>query len=151
VERIIHVFHRKHVLLMHATSKTVDGLWIATPPGLALTEDAGDDLLGICAKALLTESREGLPRPGDWKDVVVPVYELAGVKGWRAFSRGTKLVSIEETDDGFQVTMWANDGRGFSGTDIPGIRVARSCNNRELGRAIREGLAKCPGFVPRPY
>lgn len=142
---LVSVYQRKRLLLMYAFSLTTGGVWIAQPPGLGLTDDASDLLLGTCVRSLLSESKEDIPHPADWKDVSVPVYELVGVQGWRAFIRGAKSVSVQESDS-LRICIMVNDGKGFVAADGSDIIVPRAIHVGELGQVIRRALNQCPGL-----
>jgi hypothetical protein len=140
VERRISIYHRKHGLFLFPTSQTADLGWIGTAPGLAVTDGAGDHLLGTCARALLLESRQDVPPSPDWKEAQHPVHEFAGVQGWRDFEDSARLVTVAETAEGFRVGIWLNDKDAFSAAAVPDIRLAPSASPEELGNAIRAGL-----------
>jgi hypothetical protein len=87
-------YKRGDRILLHASSKTIDGVWVLTAP--VLTEDRNNSVrLGKAVLDALDGSKEGIDHPTSWTGVFDPVLRLAGVKSWNAFTRSAKCVEIE--------------------------------------------------------
>lgn len=110
------VYLRKKQCLVHASSKTTDGVWIIWEPCLAVQAADADRDLGDAIQTALDASQTGVPHPRNWKELQKPLLALAGVRSWSTFSKGAACVEVEEeggrialiptrnlgTDEGFQ-------------------------------------------------
>jgi hypothetical protein len=126
--------------IIHASSRTKDGLWILTPPCLPVPIDAGNEFLGNTVISSLDRSREGLPRPDNWKALLAPLLKSAGVRSWRAFARGAKHACVEESDGRLEV-MPSKMDEEHSFIDQPERAVTIAVRDPgPLGEALRAAL-----------
>jgi hypothetical protein len=129
--------------LFSSASKTVAGVWIASPPFLSTSGSSAE--IGTCAIEVLNASVEGTPHPTKWDGLFSPVLELAGVKTWRAFVKGTLLVGIEMEEDGITFTPHRNDGpkEGFLPLRDKEIALPAAASPAEIGEAIQRVVLAC--------
>lgn len=104
------IYLRKGKYLIHASSRTIDGVWIVWQPTFALTEDESAEYLGRKIVAALDGSRSNVPHPSDWKSLSRPLLELGGVKSWATFCKS--CVSAEVEEEGGRVAVVPTRNRG---------------------------------------
>jgi hypothetical protein len=139
--RHVNVYLRKGAILMHASSRTTDGVWILTGVCVKLPADTGDATVGAAVRARLAESQNGVPHPKIWKGLFDPVLEAAGVKSWGVFVRGASSVSIHETSEGLSVQPMRNQGTdGFRVMKEAVFGVPSPSSDESIGAALREGI-----------
>lgn len=136
------VYQRKQELLVHAMSKTVDGVWVLTAPCERLTVDVPDDVLGGAVRAAPGMSRADVPHPRDFRSVTEPLLRAAGVKTWSVFARGAVCVEIEEAEPG-SFELIPTDNRGSAEGFVPrdGRQKVQSTKEIDIGRAVRASLS----------
>jgi hypothetical protein len=104
------VYRRKSKFLVHASCRTTAGVWILTPPCIALEQDCEDLILGQAVRTALGCSREGVPHPVAWAGLLTPLLDAAGVKSWSTFARSASCAEIEETDATIAIVPTRNLG-----------------------------------------
>jgi hypothetical protein len=90
------IYWRKKQFLIHSSSRTTDGVWIIWSPCLAVPEASDDSELKQAIRTTLDASRMGVPHPQVWRGLLDPLFALAGVKTWNAFSNGASCMEVEE-------------------------------------------------------
>ena len=136
------VYQFKRELILHAMSKTADGVWILAEPCERFPSDVADDALGQALQAALKRSREGIPHPTDFRAVTEPLLRVAGVKSWNTFAKSALCVEVEEPQPDV-VELIPTENKGAEDGFIPRGDKTRVCGvgNAELGKAIRAALA----------
>jgi hypothetical protein len=138
--RHVDVYQRKGAILIHASSRTTDGVWILTGACVMLSADSDDATLGAAVRVRLAESHHGVPHPKVWKGIADPLLQAAAVKSWSAFVRGASFVSFHENPEGLSVHPMRNQGTdGFRPIKESVLAVA-SPSDESIGAAVREGL-----------
>jgi hypothetical protein len=137
------VYMRRQQFLIHALSKTTDGVWILSEPCSALAIECDDRGLGTAIRRTLEGSLPEVPHPSSWNKVFEPMLRLAGVKTWKAFATGSACIQIET--DGNQVVLIPQTNRGpkegFE-PDLSRAATLESASAEELGRIGRQLLVE---------
>lgn len=143
------IYRRANGWFLHATSKTIDGLGVATPPEISLGVDASCDALGSAVVEALNGSRSAIPRPTvtELECGFKSMLELAGVKTWTAFARRACSVSVQADDDSEWLTIepWENAGPKNGFVPMPRVteRVRADAPVTEIGEAIQTAIRLC--------
>lgn len=138
------VYRRRKQFLIHSSSQTEDGVWVACPPFLSVPESGGDPELEHAIRDALRRSESNVPRVREWSRVIKPLLDLAGVKSWSALVKGATLVEV--IDDGAQIviipmtSLGADDGFQEDITRRTSIDAGTA-----LGQPVRELLSAAPG------
>jgi len=91
--KTVQLYMRRGVVFIQTQSRTVDGAWIATPLLFTTTIDDPSSI-GRSVLNALDCSVNNVPHPTDFKKLVTPLLEAAGVKSWSRFVQGTRSVLI---------------------------------------------------------
>lgn len=143
MKRRAEVYHRQTSYFIHASSRTVDGIWVLTEPCVKLSDACSDEELGDAALAALDASRNEVPSPppGDSRSVLGPLLRSAGVKSWSTFAKGTSSVDLR--DEGGRISIVPQENReprdGFRPDDAHVIVIDRQ-HGAALGARIREAF-----------
>ncbi len=113
------VYQLRGKYLVHASSRTTDGVWIVWEPMLAVQANDAAGELGLAIEAALDGSRSGVPHPQDWKAVLAPLLALGGVRSWSAFCRSAACVEVEE--EGGRVSLLPTRNLGAEGGFEPSL------------------------------
>ena len=134
------IYERKGMLYVHSSSKTTAGIWMITPPVLAVVkhDTAG---VGRAIRECLSASREGVPHPKVFTDLFTPVLNLAGVKSIGTFGKLAKCVEAE-MDDGARVTLTPtrNGGSREGFVPLPDKALVALNSDEALGTAAVAAL-----------
>ena len=135
------VYMRRQQFLIHALSRTTDGVWLLSEPCSALAIECDDRGLGSAIRRALDGSLAEVPHPSSWNHVFEPMLSLAGVTTWKAFATGAACIQIET--DGNHVVLIPQTSRGpkegFE-PDLARAATLESASAEELGRIARQLL-----------
>jgi hypothetical protein len=94
---------------------------------------------------VLERSRLKIPHPTDWDSVYYPLPEMAGVKSWSTFMKGSRLLTLEVDVSVLVVTPTKNLGpeEGHVPLDDKVIRIDYGGSAEAIGTAIQNGIAFC--------
>lgn len=138
------VYRRNKQFLVHASSRTADGVWILWQPCLAIPERSHGQEIGQAIRAALDGSKMNVPPPQTWKGLLDPLLALAGVKAWSTFSKSASCVEVE--DDGSRITLipTRNLGpdKGFQADTSR--QIVPEPGSNALGAAVRKLLTEVP-------
>ena len=97
-------------IFLHAFSKTSGGgPWVLGPPVLAA--DPRDPAeLGRAILSALAGSKEGVPHPSNWDELLAPLMKLTGAKSSSAFENSARCVGIMYQDGHVTFTPKRNFG-----------------------------------------
>jgi hypothetical protein len=139
------VYRRSSALLLHSSSKTTAGLWIATAPFLRVESGSAQAAKGEAALAVLNASQEGVPHPTNWSGLVAPLLELAGVKSWATFMKGAACLNLEVEGEQLKVIPNRNLGpkEGFEPVPENAVELPFPSSPGQIGAALEEALARC--------
>jgi hypothetical protein len=139
------IYLKAGALYFHGSSKTTDGVWIATPPFLRLEAKAAPAEKGIAAIEALDASKDGVPHPTNWKRVISPLLELAKVKSWSTLAKGAICLTLES--DGEQLKVIPNQflgpTEGFEPVAEGAVTIAISSSADEIGSVLEKALTGC--------
>lgn len=135
------VYERGGKLLVQASSRTDQGVWILDGDVFELASDADEEALGQVVSTALQQSST-VPHPTQWGGLMKPLLTKAGVKSWRTFVRGTRCVRVKSERGGWTALPYRNLGPSEGFEEILGVEIAVSPNGSAaaLGRAVREAL-----------
>jgi hypothetical protein len=104
MKKIANIYERLSCWFLHPESRTVTGLWIATPPFVCLAMQSGLHERGQAILDVLGASRDGQPIPGDDDNLVSPLLQMTNAESWAAFMAKARCVSICSDNDRLTVT-----------------------------------------------
>ncbi len=99
--------------------------------------------LGTAVLRALTRSAIGIPHPApsEWSSITRPLLDVAGVKSWSAFSKGTRSVAVELGEDELNVVPTRNLGARDGFEALSGLAVrARVTSPAAVGEQVRTAL-----------
>jgi hypothetical protein len=130
---------------MHADSQTTVKAWIASAPRIRLHSEASPEEIGNALKLVIDGSKHSIPHPTDWKGSFRETLELARVRTWSEFSRGTACVSVRL--DGAQIRLypWENKGARAGYTPLPhkDFSIPSDSSAEVIGRAVQQAIELC--------
>jgi hypothetical protein len=137
------IYVRSKDILLHASSRTTDGVWILSEPVTRVDHDCPDAPLGDAVRAALQASRSGVRHPKVWTGLLDPRLKVANVKGWATFVRGSRCVRVEEEAGSITLIPTQNLGAKEGFKDEPGATtVVSQAPPDALGQAVRVALAR---------
>lgn len=95
--RVATCYLRKGQVYLHASSRTVDGFYVATPPFLVV-DLANSRKVEASITSALAGSKAKVPTPPRDVELLSALYELAGVKTWGSFVRGAKMTHLYQLE-----------------------------------------------------
>lgn len=130
-------------ILVHPSSKTVDGVWILSEPVTCLDDSAPNEVLGRALADALQRSVTGVAHPTQWKGLFEPVLRLAGIKTWSSFARQARSVEIEMDGSRIMFVPTKNLGADEGVEPISGKSLTTNAEASlvELGDTLRQALA----------
>jgi hypothetical protein len=136
---------RKDAWYFHSDSRTTDGVWVATEPFLKLAPDASPASIGKTVLSVLEASQTDVPHPKDWNAVYYPIPEMAGVKSWTTFMKGSMLLTIEADGGVLVITPTKNLGpkEGHVPFENRVLRLPEISAPDVIGAAIQDAIAQC--------
>jgi hypothetical protein len=142
------VYKRKGKFLFHPESKTTAGAWIGHEPNIIMATDSPTKEIGETILKVINSSKIGVPHPTDWKafdkNNVIPFIQLAGVKSWSSFIKGTLNCTVEEDSGMIKITPSINLGKdGFEPSSEKEIKISAESSVEEIGMAILKGFELC--------
>lgn len=134
------VYFRPREIVVVAYHHTTEGLWVISSAVERLAVDASNTDLGKAVRVILSKSRQGVPSLP--YEETAKTLKAVGISSWYAFTRGTRLVAVEEHRGTLTLisTQWKEIG---SYTDKTREVVPPNVDDEELGRALRSVLAEC--------
>lgn len=136
------VYSRQKKIFVQASSRTVDGIWVASGPVSYLGDSCSDEELGSCVVCVVNGSVDGISPVREWNSLILPVLRAADVKSWAKFVRGTVSVEIEMSCDLVSVILMENLGASGGFEPIPEVAPlkALACNAEQVGAEVRRGI-----------
>lgn len=142
MKQLVSVYRRKGAFLLCPSSQEGEGgFWVAHPPGMAVSCEADDAVLGELLDVVRSCSRQNLlPREGGDR-VAFPLASVAGVAGWSALARSSPtLVQVHYSPAQILVQENRLDGSGHvpvqAGTILPASASAST-----VAAAVRKVFA----------
>lgn len=137
------VFRRRAHFIIHPSSCSTDGLWIGSEPYVRLPVDCTDGQLGATLLSALESSKTGVPHPTEWKGLLEPLLQAAGVKSWGAFAKNAVCVLVSEEADNIELVPTVNLGarEGFEEDEEKKKSMAIPVGPDALGTHVREAIA----------
>ena len=133
-------YKRDERIFLHASSRTVAGVWILTAPVLVV--DQNDPVhLGQAILDVLRASHEGVEHPTSWMGLFDPVLKLAGTGSWGAFAKAAKCVEIEFGTNRISLIPTKNLGPRDGFEPLPAKTEMSPPEGEPLGRALLSAFA----------
>lgn len=104
------IYRFSNHLVVCPVSATTAGMRVAVEPFQVLPSSVSSIDLGEAVRYALTNSRQGIPQPTDWKAFSLPRLAAAGVKTEGAFQKKSQLVSAEFNGTVLKFTPYRNGG-----------------------------------------
>src|SRR6187397_1271984 len=90
------VYLRSSRCFLAASSETVAGAWVLSPPYRVMEASCTDSELGVALLSALSSSQTGIAHPDPRRDsVVAPLLKAAGVKSWKSFAATATCINVE--------------------------------------------------------
>lgn len=135
------IYKRRDRFIMHSLSRTVDGIWIFSPPYLSLNENCLSADLETAIRTVLSDSKSSVPSPPNSTVDLTPLLSIAGVKSWAAFTRGVSSIDIAASDKRITFTPMRNLGASEGFEQDPAGKVELDECSPELAQRVRELFA----------
>jgi len=134
------VYQRANGLIIHPSSQTTEGVWVAASPCVCIPDSAPDCEVGSAVRRALEASSVGVPHPEEFHAVTEQILRVAGVATWRAFAASTRCVEIEEIAPGLLSLIPTQNLHGGFVPRKDTLRADAADDNDKLGRATRTAL-----------
>src|SRR5262245_73072 len=108
--KVATVYQRKGSLYLHASSRTTDGVWMASAPFLCVAPASSAGEIATAVRQSVACSSEDVPHPSRWDGLLQPLYALAGVKTWSGFVKGAACGNVEADEDDWCLVPYKNGG-----------------------------------------
>ena len=127
--------------VLHAWSLTTVGVWLATPPYIAVPCDCDAIKLADALREAFSGSKEGVPHPTEFKGGMKPLLDLAGKKTVRAYENSAVTASVEEDNGVLRFCPSANRGKdGHVPVDNAEFQIPVESSAETIGNAILRAL-----------
>lgn len=142
MKQMITVYRRKGAFLLHPNSQIGErGPWLAQQPGLGLSCDAGDEVLGGLILFLRTHSKQGLPAQDLRAGLPFPLESIAGITSWGTLTKGSPImVQVRFDVDGITIERNEKDGGGYGPVNGATSVLPFSASPKEIGKLLRLAL-----------
>ena len=140
------IYERRGSLYIRSSSQTDVGLWLEQGPCILLSADSAPDAIGEATRSALADSGSIIPHPTEWTSVDLdnPILEMAGIRRWSAFRRGSLSVGVWQGDGKLEITPSVNEGsQGFAHLDDDTLHLPADASADALGTAINKALKCC--------
>jgi hypothetical protein len=144
------VYCGTHGYLVHANSRTEDGVWVAALPARLLSPDADATGIGEAVVDALSHRGPTLPslRPNDYAAVSEPVLRVAGARSWRVLQSSSSLCNVRASGGSVYVQPTRNGGssgadRGYHPLVDEIISLAVADGPSAVGQAVLDALRRC--------
>jgi hypothetical protein len=140
------LYEREGEWYFQPSSRTTDGLWVATPPVIQVNSHEPRQRKGEAALEVLKLSILEIPRSDDSESVIAPLLTKAGASSWREFARKAKSVGLELQGDKLTVIPYRRFGRSkdaFEGIPDEAIVLAADSSPEDVGAALEEAMSRC--------
>lgn len=117
------------------------------PPVIRLTASAATGEIGHALRAVLSEYREGVGDPTDWKADSAAFLRQTGFKSWKSLEGPARRCWIAESDEQIVFTPLRNGGtrgdqKGFQPFGAAVVTVPSESSDETVGRALLEALSR---------
>lgn len=130
-------YRRKSQFLIHSNSRLTSGAWLETEPFTVIPFTVAPEALGQLIRAAISASLEDVPHPSDWSKVPERTLEMAGVKSWNAFMKGSQSCNVEQIDGMLRFIPTENCGRdGFVPRRDMEFEISVAATHEEIGAAL---------------
>jgi len=135
-------YRRRSKVYIHASSQTVENVWILDNPVLCIESDSDIRGIGNAVQDALNGSRQGVSHPVSWSGIFMPVLKLAGIKSWKTFSKSSQCVQIERENDTIIFIPTENGGSKEGYRPLLNQKITSSVHG-EIGLDLLETFKRC--------
>ena len=145
MNKLAGIFKKTDGWYLASSSQTTAGVWIDSPPSLKLEVNATAAAIGEAAIQVIQASKSPVKHPSNWDDLPNPMFELAGVKSWRAFEKGAKYCTLEVVSERLHITPHRSLGpnRGFEPVPQATVDVPFHSSPEQIGTAVATAFLAC--------
>ncbi|MEW6350269.1 MAG: contact-dependent growth inhibition system immunity protein [Thermodesulfobacteriota bacterium] len=140
-------YKREKRLYLNPKSKTTMGLWLDTSPLIILDETEPPPIKGKQVRELLRRSREGVPQPTDWDNLMRAFLQEVGVKSWSRFAKTAVTCTIEFDGDQFVFRPYRRGGPkdhyAFFPIEDRKMTISSDASDEELGLMLEKAFNAC--------
>jgi hypothetical protein len=143
--KIASVYEREEAWYFQPSSKTTNGLWVATPPVIRLAPQDSTQRKGEAAIEALGASRESIPIPANPSALVAPLLAMAKVRSWPAFMKRAKLTMLELDHGTLRIIpqkKLADPEGALESLPEKTIELSEGAHPAEIGAALEEAMAR---------
>jgi len=139
------IYQRDGKWYVQSTSRTITGLWIATPPVVQVEARESRERKGEAVLQALNASQHGIPTPSDGNSVAVPLLTAAKVRSWSEFMKKARSVHVEREGERLKVMPYRKTDYTGAQQGIPdeAVELPVSAPAEEVGAAVEEALSRC--------
>ena len=142
------VYLRPSGFIVSAYAATTAGVFITSEPTIVLPSDASPAQIGQAIRTVLADGPDLVPHPTDWKSVLTPLLQRAGVRSWNAIQRSSKYCAVSASEDAIRIIPSRNGGtrgpdKGYSDIGEKAVSVQADCSDQLLGEALLEAGSAC--------
>lgn len=143
MRQLVSIYQRKQCFLMHPNSRQGErGVWVAHQPGLGVSEEASDEMLGQLVHLLLSHSKQNLPPQNLRSGIAFPLGSIAGLQSWGALAKSSPtMVQVEFSSEGAKIEKYVRDGQGYSADSGSSHMLPFPASAVAIGAAVREMFA----------
>ena len=130
---------RSNTFVIHASSRTSDGVWILTEPCIRLPTNCSDEQLGNAVLSALGGPEDGVTPPSQWRGLLDPLLNAAGVKSWKTFAKSASCVEIEQNANSLVLIPTINLGpdEGYQASEQK-TELSLPANGDTIGARLRD-------------
>ena len=143
--KIASIYERNESWYFQPSSKTTNGLWVASSPLLSVDRKDSPQRKSEMAFEVLNTSTDSVPIPTDPNALVSPLLELANVKSWATFMKDAKCISLELEDGQLAIIPQRKLKRPKGALEsLPeeAIIVSADASPDSIGSALEEAIGR---------
>jgi hypothetical protein len=134
-------YMRKGEFLIHSNSRLTSGAWLETEPFFRASRDADPRTLGQLLRSAIAASSEGVPHPDNWNNYPERTLQMANVKSWNAFMKGSRSCSVEQDNEKLRFIPTENRGReGFVQSHDLRFEISAAATDDVLGESLIKAI-----------
>jgi hypothetical protein len=140
-------YKREKKIYLNPMSETTSGIWIGTSPTVIIDETASPTIKGKYIRDVLRHSKEGVPDPSDWDDLIREFLKEVGIKSWSRFVKTALSCCVEL--EGYQLAflpyrnLGSREHYNFVPIEDRKITISVDASDEELGLLLDKAFDAC--------